>query len=41
MGLSDEKFFTEYLFRKIENATNQKFDMERVYANGQTYGMRG
>lgn len=41
MKLSDEKFFTEYLLKKIEETTGQEYDLERVYANGQTYGMRG
>ena len=41
MGLSNEKFFSNYLLKKIEAATSQQYDLERVYANGQTYGMRG
>jgi hypothetical protein len=41
MDLSNEKFFNEYLLKKIENVTNAKYDLERVYANGHTYGMRG
>lgn len=41
MELSEEKFFSKHLLSKIQETTNQEFLLERVYANGQTYGMRG
>jgi hypothetical protein len=41
MPLNDDKFFTNYLLNKIEENTGVEYDLERVYANGQTYGMRG
>ena len=41
MPLNDDKFFTNYLLNKIEENTGIGYDLERVYANGQTYGMRG
>lgn len=41
MGLSENKFFSQYLLNKIEQKTNCEFHLERVYANGQNYGMRG
>lgn len=32
----DKPYFTEYLKEKIEYATGMKFEVDRVYANGQT-----
>lgn len=40
-SLSKNKFFSEYLLNKIEANTGQKFNFERVYANGHTFGMKG
>jgi hypothetical protein len=40
-GLDDNSFFTEHIFKKIENYCNKKFIIERIYANGQTYGLDG
>ena len=41
MKLSDNKFFTENLFSQIKKRTGKDFSMERVYANGQTFGLDG
>ena len=41
MSLSKNKFFSEYLLNKIESGTGNKFNFERVYANGHTFGMKG
>jgi len=41
MELADNKFFNDYMFRKIQEATNQKLILHRVYANGHTYGQDG
>ena len=41
MNLSDVEYFTDYLFKKVEDITESKFILERVYANGQTYGLDG
>ncbi len=40
-NLEDDKFFTETLKQKIEKITNKKFKIDRVYANGQTFGQDG
>lgn len=39
--LNSIKFFTEYLFNKIKSATGDNLTLDRVYANGQTYGIPG
>lgn len=39
--LNDIEFFTKYLFNKIQSVTEDKLRLERVYANGQTYGLPG
>jgi len=39
--LFDNLFFTETLKQKIEKITNKKFKIDRVYANGQTFGQDG
>jgi Rps23 Pro-64 3,4-dihydroxylase Tpa1-like proline 4-hydroxylase len=41
MELSEDKFFTETFLSIVENITNKKFELNRVYANGQTYGLPG
>lgn len=41
MDLSDVRFFTVKIFNKIQEVTKQKFELIRVYANGQFYGMPG
>jgi hypothetical protein len=41
LPLNDNKFFTEYLFNKLQEKVGIKFDLVRVYANGQTYGLSG
>ena len=41
MNLINDKFFTEYMLGKIETASNTKYELARVYANGQTYGLCG
>ena len=41
MSLSQNKFFSEYLLNKIESITGSNYNLERVYANGHTYGMKG
>ena len=41
MKLSDEKLFSEKIFKKIESKTNKRFTLLDVYANGQTNGQDG
>lgn len=45
MHFNDDKFFTEELFEVVKQHTssyiNSDFDLERVYANGQTFGQDG
>lgn len=41
MNLIEDAFFTETFLKKIEELTDKKFEIERVYANGQTYGLPG
>ena len=41
MDLFDNKFLNEVITAKIENITNKKFKINRLYANGQTYGQDG
>ena len=41
MDFSKNKFFTEHLFGIIKNVIGDKYSLERVYANGQTYGLDG
>lgn len=39
--LDNELFFTEYVANKIREATGLDFTIDKVYANGQTYGLCG
>ena len=41
MDLIKQSLFTTDIFEKIQITTNKKFKLERVYANGQTYGQDG
>lgn len=41
MDLIKYDFFTDYLKNKIEKKLNKTFKLNRVYANGQTYGQDG
>jgi len=41
MNLNEESFFTEYLLNIIEEKTESKFNLERVYANGHMFGTQG
>lgn len=41
MTLTDDTFFNTHLKSKIESATNQEFTVQRIYANGQTFGQDG
>lgn len=41
MNLNNDTFFTTHLLNIIEEKTNQKFDLERVYANGHMFGTQG
>jgi hypothetical protein len=41
MELINDEFFTNYMLNKIEVATNTKYKLNRMYANGQTYGISG
>jgi len=41
MTLTDDSFFSTHLKSKIETAANRKFSVQRVYANGQTFGQDG
>lgn len=41
MDLTDEKFFTEYLFGKIQETVGDELEVYRCYCNGQVYGVGG
>jgi hypothetical protein len=41
MTLTDDPFFNTHLKSKIETITGCKFDVQRIYANGQTFGQDG
>jgi hypothetical protein len=41
MVLDDDEFFNTHLFSKIQYKTGKLFKLERVYANGQTFGQDG
>ena len=41
MPLTDDPFFSTHLKSKIETAANRKFTVQRIYANGQTFGQDG
>jgi hypothetical protein len=41
MDLFNDPFFHEKFLPKIEELTGKKFEVERVYANGQTHGLPG
>jgi len=41
MELIQDVFFTEYMLNKIKIITKKNFIINRVYANGQTYGLSG
>lgn len=41
MDLINDEFFTKRMLKKIEKATSAKYKLDRVYANGQTYGLSG
>ena len=41
MTLTDDPFFSTHLKSKIEAAASRKFTVQRVYANGQTFGQDG
>jgi hypothetical protein len=39
--LNDEPFFVDHVFNLIQKTFNKKFSIERVYANGQSFGQDG
>jgi len=41
INLMDNVFFSEYLKKIIESKFAKNFELERVYANGQTFGQNG
>jgi hypothetical protein len=41
MDLMQDVFFTEYMLNKIKITTKKNFAIDRIYANGQTYGLSG
>jgi hypothetical protein len=41
LDLINDEFFTKTMFEKICQDTDQDWDLHRVYANGQTYGLCG
>lgn len=41
MLLNNDKYFTEYLFQKIQAVTGDDLILERCYANGNTFGLPG
>ena len=40
-SLDKEPFFTDYVLKLIQKTVNKKFIINRVYANGQTFGQDG
>lgn len=41
MNLEEDTFFTKKFLSRIEQLTGKNFEIDRVYANGQTYGLPG
>lgn len=41
MDLSNNEVFTKTLLQRIEELTEQQFELDKVYANGQTHGLSG
>ena len=41
LDLNNDKFFSETFLDRIKELTGKNFDVERIYANGQTYGLPG
>jgi|LakMenE18May11ns_1017448.scaffolds.fasta_scaffold9942043_5 hypothetical protein len=41
LDLSNIQYFNDYLFSVITQITNRNWKIERIYANGQTYGLDG
>lgn len=41
MNFTENSFFTEELFSVIKTNIGQNYSIERVYANGQTFGLNG
>ena len=41
MCIRDSSFFTDFSLRRLELLTNTEFELDRVYANGQTHGLSG
>ena len=39
--LGENDFFSKHIFQKIEKYFGKKYEINRVYANGQTYGLDG
>jgi hypothetical protein len=39
--LSQKSYYTDFLFNRIQDITGEKYNLDRVYANGQTYGLCG
>jgi hypothetical protein len=40
-NLGNDEFFTTHILKKIENYFQKRFLINKVYANGQTYGLDG
>jgi hypothetical protein len=41
MDLADDAFFNTHLKSRIETVSGRKFEVKRIYANGQTFGQDG
>lgn len=41
LDLGADNFFTEFSLQRIQDLTGKKFQLDRVYANGQTHGLSG
>lgn len=41
MDLTNDKYFSEYLFDRVKQVTERDWDIEMIYANGATYGQSG
>jgi hypothetical protein len=41
MDLTDDKYFSQFIFEQVKKVTEKDWDIEFVYANGSTYGQHG
>lgn len=41
MDLTNDKYFSEFIFEHVKRITEKDWDIEMIYANGSTYGQHG